>query len=353
MNDYIKNLALRNKIEDLHFYGAILLVLLLLVIIRNWYNLYKKRSFRKKNKKNKQQLQQQNKQLKDVLKSLDNHNEDLKRLTFLKEELKSKDSRILYLKQDLEDFKNNFYSTLNKKDIEIAKQKEKSNHQQRAYERFVNYKNVEANNTRLGAHFIKNVISQIYEDIEQTDNSYKSFLGINYKVGKSNNKLPPIKALKNIFKLLDYNVSALNKENTSLEEELEHITMFLDLIKYLKPNTNIQFDNSLKQEQKENIKIKPTLFFPFVENALKHGSLNNTDSFISIVLKENKNKQLSYCLVNSAEQRLDYENKIVESSNFGLNALQQLLNAYYPNSKLEHKTLPNNQYFSELTLSLN
>ncbi|WP_159020627.1 hypothetical protein [Algibacter sp. L3A6] len=353
MNEYYKNLELRNENEVLSYIVFILSALLLLVIIRNWYNLYKKRSFRKTIKKNKQQLQQQNKQLKNALKSLDNHNEDLKRLTFLKEELKSKYSRILYLKQDLEDFKSNFYSTLNKKDIEIAKQKEKSNHQKTAYERFVNYKNVEANNTRLGAHFIKNVISQIYDDMEQTDNSYKSFLGINYKMGANKNKIPPIKALKNIFKLLDYNVSALNKDNTSLEEELEHITMFLDLIKYLKPNTNIQFDNSLKQEQKENIKIKPTLFFPFVENALKHGSLNNTDSFISIVLKENQNKQLSYCLVNSAEQQLDYQTKAVESSNFGLNALQQLLTAYYPNSTLEHKTLPNNQYLSELTLSLN
>jgi len=300
MNDSIRNLVLRNKIDDLQIVALILLALLLLLILRNWYNLYKKRSFRKRNKKNNEELKQQSKQLKVALKSIAKHNEDIKKLAFLKEELKSKDSQILHLNQDLEDFKNNFYSTLNKKDIEIAKQKEKSNHQQRAYERFVNYKNVEANNTRLGAHFIKNVISQIYEDIEQTDNRYKSFLGISYKIGGNKNKLPPIKALKNIFKLLDYNVSALNKDNTSLEEELEHINMFLDLIKYLKPNTNIQFDNSLKQEQKENIKIKPTLFFPFVENALKHGSLNNTDSFISIVLKENKNKELNYCLVNSA-----------------------------------------------------
>lgn len=353
MNDYIKNLTLRNEIENLQGIVLILLVLLVLLIVRNWYNLYKKRAFRKTVKKNKHYQHQQTQQLNIALKSVENHNEDLQELAFLKENIKNKDSQILHLNQELDNFKKKFYAALNKKDIEIAQQKEKSDHQTNAYERYVNYKNVEANNTRLGAHFIKNVISQIHEDIEQTDHSYKSFLGINYKVGKSNNKLPPIKALKNIFKLLDYNVSALNKENTSLEEELEHISMFLDLIKYLKPNTNIQFDNSLKQEQKDNIKIKPTLFFPFVENALKHGSLNNTDSFISIVLKENQNKQLSYCLVNSAEQRLDYETKVEESSNFGLNALQQLLTAYYPNSTLEHKTLPNNQYLSELTLSLN
>lgn len=346
MDIYSNYADLVKENEALSKFILILFGILLLVIIRNWYNLYKKRSFRKKNR-----------QLKDLLEASEigasKYEDQLKKAETLDRKLIKKNNEVFQLAQQMEDYKQKFYSTLSEKEKEIAQHKEAINHQKRAYERFVNYKNVEANNTRLGAHFIKNVISQIYEDMEETDNSYKSFLGINYKMGKTKNKIPPIKALKNIFKLLDYNVSALNKDNTSLKEELEHITMFLDLIKYLKPNTNIQFDNSLKQEQKENIKIKPTLFFPFVENALKHGSLNNTDSFISIVLKENKNKQLSYCLVNSAEQRLDYETKIVESSNFGLNALQQLLTAYYPNSKLEHKTLPNNQYLSELTLSLN
>ncbi|QRM90771.1 hypothetical protein FG167_16500 [Lacinutrix sp. WUR7] len=337
---------LNEQIEVLRTATFILLGLLILIVIRNWYNLFRKRSFRKKNKQLKKEL--------EVTKlAASKYDVQLKKGESLERKLNKKHTEIFQLQQEMEDYKQKFYSYLSQKEKEIAQHKEANNHQKRAYERFVNYKNVEANNTRLGAHFIKNVISQIYVDMEETDNSYKSFLGINYKMGKNKNKVPPIKALKNIFKLLDYNVSALNKENTSLEEELEHITMFLDLIKYLKPNANIQFDNSLRQEQKENIKIKPTLFFPFVENALKHGSLNNTDSFISIVLKENKNKQLTYCLVNSAEQRLDYETKVAESSNFGLNALQQLLTAYYPNSKLEHKTLPNNQYLSELTLSLN
>ncbi|MDO6600638.1 hypothetical protein [Tenacibaculum sp. 1_MG-2023] len=337
---------LNEEIGILEDFAFILLALLILLIIRNWYNLYKKRSFRKKNR-------QITRQLEATKLAIENYDDKLKVIQNLEEKLINKRREIFQFEQEIEDYKQKFYSTLSEKEKEIALQKEEINHQQKAYERYVNFKNVEANNTRLGAHFIKNVISQIYSDIEQTDNSYKSFLGINYKIGENKSKIPPIRALKNIFKLLDYNVSALNKDNTTLEEELVHITMFLDLIKYLKPNTNIEFNNRLNSEQNSIIKIKPTLFFPFVENALKHGSLNNEDSFISIILKENENKQLSYCLVNSAEQRLGYNSKVVESSNFGLNALQQLLNAYYPKSTLEHKTLPNNQYLSELTLSLN
>ncbi|AEH01986.1 hypothetical protein [Lacinutrix sp. 5H-3-7-4] len=345
-SEFYTRTELYDQIEILRSGFLILLSLFLLLVIRNWYNVYKKRSFRKKNKS----------LLNDIEKSKIDASKyylERKKTESLERKLTKKVNEIFQLEQEREDYKQKFHSFLSDKEKEIAEHKEKINHQQKAYERYVNFKNVEANNTRLGAHFIKNVISQIYDDIERADNNYKSFLGVNYKVGKKQNTVPPIKALKNIFKLLDYNVSALNKENTSIEEELKHITMFLDLIQYLKPNTKIQFDNKLNKDQNNSIKIKPTLFFPFVENALKHGNLNTEDSFISIILKENEAKQLSYCLVNSAEQRLDYENKINTPSNFGLNALQQLLNAYYPKSKLEHKTLPNNQYLAELTLSLN
>src|SRR5690606_15590514 len=107
------------------------------------------------------------------------------------------------------------------------------------------------------------------------------------------------------------------------------------------------------KEQKKHLKIKPTLFFPFVENALKHGSLNEKESFIYITLKETEQNQLSYSLVNSAELKSPSQMELEHSGQFGLNALQQLLDAYYPNSKLEHKTLPNKQYLSELTLSMN
>lgn len=344
----MKNLYYKclDELEYLIDNAPFFLTIVALLILRNLYNYIIKRYYRIEN----EELTTQNEQL---LKEKSKNQQKLDNYVKLESENLKSNNALLRLKQELAETKKIHFESLSKKEQEIAKHKETNSHQKRTYEQYVNFKNVEANNTRLGAHFIKNVISQIYDDMEQTEKSYKSFLGIRYSVKKLKNKIPPIKALKNIFKLLDYNVTALHKENTSLKEELEHIHMFLDLIKYLKPNTKIAFNNTLNREQKSTIKIKPTLFFPFVENALKHGNLNNNDSFISIILKENEQKQLSYCLVNSAEQRLNNDTKVTTSSSFGLNALQQLLNAYYPKSKLEHKTLPNNQYLSELTLSLN
>tara|TARA_R110002049_G_scaffold194117_2_gene362973 strand:- start:1953 stop:2993 length:1041 start_codon:yes stop_codon:yes gene_type:complete len=346
MNSYSEYADLIEQIELFRIAFKILLGLLALVVIRNWYNLYRKRSFRKKNRQLKAQLEAS--QL-----GITNFDKELKKIASLENTLTNKHNEIFQLQQEIEDYKEKFFASLSEKDKEIALQKEAINHQQKAYERYVNYKNVEANNTRLGAHFIKNVINLIYKDLEKAEKNQKSFLGIHYNYTKEKSKLPSLKALKSIYKLLDYNVSALHKDKTSIDDELKHIEMFLDLIKYLKPLTNIELKNMLTKAQRNQIEIKPTLFFPFVENALKHGNLNEESSFISIILKENTNKQLSYCLVNSAEQHLEHEHKIVEGANFGLNALQQLLNAYYPNSTLEHKTLPNDQYLSELTLSLN
>lgn len=320
----------------------ILFAISVLVIIRNWYNLYKKRSFRKLNKNLKTEI--------ETLKNeLYEQQEDLKSVSRLKIKLQSSQLKIVKLEKEIKESK----VSVNKKEQEILKHKEDIYNQKRSFEKYIDYKTVEANNTRLGAHFIKNVINQIYEDLERTEIKYKSFMGVNYRFGKAQSKLPPIKALKNIFKLLDYNVAALNKDKISLEKELAHINMFLDLIRYLKPNAKVELNTTLNTNKKNSIKIKPTLFFPFVENALKHGRLNEADSFISIVLKETNTKQLSYCLVNSAEIPIEKSTKpVVSSSQFGLNALEQLVNTYYPGSELTHDALPNKQYMSQLILNL-
>lgn len=324
----------------------ILLCLFILVVFRNWYNLYRKRSFRKENRRLTEQLTANQR-------DIENFNIQVKKTKSFEDRLTFSQAAITQLNNELGAYKQKFYSTLSQKEKEIEEQKEVINHQKIAYERYVNFKNVETNNTRLGAHFIKNVLSQIYIDLETAENNHKSFLGIYYSLTKIEIKLPSLKALKHIFKLLDYNVSALNNEHVSLEEEWSHIKMFKELIQYLKPNANIELKNMLSLEQKRHLKIKPTLFFPFVENALKHGSLNDKESFINITLEETEHKQLSYCLVNSSENRDDNHNKLENSGQFGLHALQDLLDAYYPKSSIEHRNLPNKKYLSRLTLNLN
>lgn len=345
MNRYSGYFLLKEQNDDLKSIAFVLLGLLLLIIIRNWYNFYQKRFYQNENEKLNQKAKN------DGL-IIERYESKLKAAEKFKEKLIKKETEVLEIKQEKNNFEQKITTVLSEKEKEIKKQQEVIELQKKAYERYVDYKNVEANNTRLGAHFIKNIISQIYEDIEEVEFGYKTFLGIEYRKAKDKKKIPSIKALKNIFKLLDYNVSSLNKENIIIDEELAHINMFLELIQYLKPNTKVVFNNSLSKHQIDTIKIKPTLFFPFLENALKHGSLNENNSFISIDLKENKEKKLSYCLVNSVEQNESDTLREKPTSEFGLNALKQLIDVYYPGSKIECTPMFNGKYLAELTLSI-
>ncbi|MCD8453803.1 hypothetical protein LNJ08_05305 [Tenacibaculum finnmarkense genomovar ulcerans] len=338
----------------------ILIGILILIIIRNWYNRSKKRSFREEN-------EIINEQLNIYQTRLISYEEKIERGKKLQEKLKEKQQVIFELEQrfikekqqfktilqgkenEINNNKYKFNTILRNKEKEITAQKEGLNNQKKSYERYVDFKNVEVNNTRLGAHFIKNVMNQIHTDLEDIEQGYKTFLGIEYRKVKDKKKIPSVKALKNIYKLLDYNVSALNKTEISIEEELKHVHMFLELIQYLKPNTKINFNNSLNKQQHCTMKIKPTLFFPFLENALKHGCLNEKNSFIDIDLKENRQNELSYCLLNSAEH-FSINNQNEKSGKFGLNALKDLLDVYYPGSKMECKSISNSKYLSQLIL---
>ncbi|WP_046757491.1 LytS family sensor histidine kinase [Kordia jejudonensis] len=320
--------------ETLTFLIWLLLIFLILITLRNIYNAYKKRYYRKDNN-----------ELKDHIinnqKAVSGYSRQIRDIEKLTNELLLKEQKITALKQQIH-YKEKKIVTLGKA----------INNQKIAFEKFANYKTIEANNTRLGAHFIKNIINQIYNDLEIAQTKYKTIFGIHYKIGKSSSGIPPIKALKSIFKILDYNVSALNKTHISIKTELEHIRIFLELIQYLKPSAHIKFENFLDVDQETSLEIKPTLFFPFVENALKHGRLNDEDSFISIILKKTENEKIDYCLVNSADEVPMNQIKTDIDDGFGLNALEQLIDTYYPDSSLEHYLLPNNQYISKLTLSL-
>ncbi|WP_232632466.1 hypothetical protein [Tenacibaculum maritimum] len=340
----MNNFLYHQLLDEISFLKEILLILLgllLLVIIRNWYNLYRKRSFRKKNKRLEEELKKNKEIILDHKAKIEKIKKEHVRLQGLEKEQEEKKYKAVC--ESLREQKL-------KGEEDIRKLKEIIESQKKSYERYVDFKTVEANNTRLGAHFIKNIISQVYQDLEEAESGYKTFLRIQYRTLESKEKMLPMKVLKNIFKLLDYNVSSLRKENVTIQEELAHIEMFLDLIKYLKPNTKILFENSLKAAEKNNIKIKPTLFFPFIENALKHGSLNDQSSFINIELKKNQKKELSYSLLNSAEYKPNNKKDNGESSKFGLKSLKELIDLYYKGSTMECFPIQSSKYLAKLIL---
>ena len=319
------------------------IVLIIILIVRNLYNVSKKRAFKKK-------LKSEIEKHKAIV---DKYNEQAPQIEELGSKLQIKIEEIDTLKIEHELTIKKLQDAISFKDKEIEKEIEKFNHQGNAYEKYIDYKNIDIDNTRLGPHFIKNIITQIYQDLDKKEPSYIKILGFKFNVNQSNHKIPSIKALKDIFKLLDYNVAGAKEDAICINKELNQVNVFLELIKYLKPNAKIELKNSLNINDDNEIMIKPTLLFPFIENALKHGNLNNHDSFVLVSLKKNNEKQLTYSIINSVESRNDNNTTLESESNFGLSAFNKLVKAHYPGSSLFHKELENNQYLSELTINLN
>lgn len=81
--------------------------------------------------------------------------------------------------------------------------------------------------------------------------------------------------------LLDYLLYQVNKPKVSLKEEVLHIKEYIELEK-------IRFKDTLKvvflsDEISDDVQIAPMLLIPFVENAFKHGSLQ--EGFLRIEVK--------------------------------------------------------------------
>lgn len=334
-------IELKSQVDILQTVLLILMALLALFFFRNLYNLIQKRNYRKKYRK----LIDQQTAVDSILVE---HQQLIKKL----------ESDALSEKQKNEIRVGELESSLNeietiKVDIEerLKEQRELGEYQRKALEKFANYKAIDANNTRLGAHFIKNVISNVYQNFEVAQNK-TSILNFSLSPKGNNDVQLSIGALKNMFALLDYNVSAGYKEKVTIEEEITHLKKFIDLLRFLKPKTKITLINNVDNQIAKQLKIKPTLFFPFLENALKHGSLNEADSFIAIQLNFLKDKQIAYEVQNSCETIVEEKSSTDYTTPFGLNALKKLIETYYPNSNFNHQLVGKDRYVAQLELTL-
>lgn len=220
--------------------------------------------------------------------------------------------KVKKLKKDKKKFKSKINDLKQQNNEFIIKEKELENRLE-IYDKKVKHSEVQANNTRLGAHFLKNILFRIKEDYE---NQYKTL---------SKSQFLSIDILKTIYKLLDYNVDTLNQKKIHLNTEITHINLYLNVIKYL--NSNLILKTNLKTEY-QDLEIFPTLLFPFIENALKHGNLNSQESILNIELII-INKTLSYKVSNTSYyQTEDTENE--NKQGFGLGSLEKTLDTYYP-----------------------
>ena len=170
---------------------------------------------------------------------------------------------------------------------------------------------------QINPHFLFNALNNIY------------FL--TYKTSPKGSA-----AIMQLSKMLDYSLYGEKQESVSLQEEITYINNFIQLFK-LKDSkiVNIEFDYS-KVGMNKN--IAPLLLIPFVENAFKHGDIEDTEKgFISIKLST-KNNEITFECVNSFNPI-----KSVDSTKgIGIKNVSRRLDLLYPQKhKLEFEKTEN------------
>jgi len=96
--------------------------------------------------------------------------------------------------------------------------------------------------------------------------------------------------------LLRYQLYDCSKDKVPLTGEIEYLNNYLKLDKLRKTSFKIDFD--IKGNPK-GINIAPYIFIPFVENAVKHGTIPDGEGFIQIRMNILVDDQLEFRVVNS------------------------------------------------------
>jgi two-component system LytT family sensor kinase len=181
---------------------------------------------------------------------------------------------------------------------------------------------------QVNPHFLFNALNNIYslaviENSERTGNSI-------------------LKLSELIRYMLYEKEDAENK--VSLDKEIRHINSYIDLEKLRHPK-GLYVNFSIEGETYDK-KIAPLLLFPLIENAFKHGVLNDPQKPIDILFKIDDH-QLNFCLSN-------FNNDYIKDQvgGIGIPNVQKRLDLLYGNRYTIDIKKTAEQFFVNLRLPL-
>jgi two-component system, LytTR family, sensor kinase len=148
-----------------------------------------------------------------------------------------------------------------------------------------------------------------------------------------------------LTEIMRFSLNDATNDKVFLEDEIDQIENLIDLHQlryshklFIELNVDLQI---------LNVKIYPLLLLSFVENALKHGQLQNRNAPLKISIKTNPD-----ALIFQTENNKNNAAKVI-STNIGLSNIQKRLEILYPQN---HALVVDNQsdkYICCLTLTLN
>ncbi len=182
---------------------------------------------------------------------------------------------------------------------------------------------------QMNPHFLFNTLNNIY---------------IQIKVDKNKAE----KTILDLSDLLRYQLYDCSNEYVSILDEISYLRNYLQIERIRKNKVNINFP---EPEIKNNIKIPPFLFIPFVENAIKHGEPVDGTNYININLCID-NKILRFKISNSANTKRQKKENNLNKGGVGLSNVKRRLELLYPNKHKLYISKSNDSYSVELIINL-
>lgn len=160
--------------------------------------------------------------------------------------------------------------------------------------------------SQISPHFFFNTLNNIY-----------SLISINAEDSQ--------KAVLKLSKLMRYLLYDSEKGKTTLSNELDFMTNYIDLMK-LRMNDKVRLDISFPEKFLDRT-IPPLLFVPFIENAFKHGISYRDPSFINISL-ETDEESVTFRCENSMHGKK--EETTPDHKGIGLENASKRINLLFP-----------------------
>ena len=191
----------------------------------------------------------------------------------------------------------------------------------------------------------KNMLSKELSYIREQFNSHLTFNFFTFCYGKTlRASSKAADAIENFSEMLRFSLKTGTNNFVLVKEESEYIENFIAIQRCLTTKIYSEFDSNLEVEN--NCYIIPGILSTFVENAFKHGVLNQKEKPIIINLSVEK-YSLSFIVKNKKANK-----KMTVSTGIGLSNVKQVLKIYYPNNHSLIIDEDDTSYCSKLTLNL-
>lgn len=141
---------------------------------------------------------------------------------------------------------------------------------------------------------------------------------------KKDDKAPEV--IAKLSEILDFVLYRCNEDYLSIEKEIALIENYIALEK-LRYNEN-RLDILFTKNIKENAKISPLIILTFIENAFKHGVVNETEKAIIRLNLESNKQQIIFSIENTKPK--NEFSRISDKSKIGLINVQKQLDLLYP-----------------------